>query len=153
MAAGPGGLKRLAKLYGMVESLQAMQVRSAAHALDEVERAALHLVATRHAEVCEGRRALEQGSRVESMAAERSSAVTEVRRAALAKMKAARRTEHALAVETHRASRVELRQIDGMVDRMQTAALSEVERFAQRVSDDRFLSRRVWTQAKNRERA
>jgi hypothetical protein len=146
MAAG-AGLKRLAKLYGLVEQRNAMQVRAAAGAMHEVERAVEHLALSRHAELSTGRTALAQGSRVELMAAETTAAAHAQKRTLLAKLRIERRLVHEHAVLEHRASRMERRQIDGVVERSRAAAEVEMERRAQGTADDRFLTRREWTRA------
>jgi hypothetical protein len=157
MGAGSGtgsGLKRLAKLYGMVENLHAMQLRAAAGAVDEVDEATARMHATRRDEVSQGRLALAHGSRVESMAVEKTAAANEARHKVLGRMKVERKDQHAAAGAAHRASRMERRQIDGVVERARVAAELEGERRAQGTSDDRFLSRREWMRAKElRERA
>jgi hypothetical protein len=142
------GLKRLAKLYGMVENLHAMQVRAAAGDVDEVDQAVSQLSAVKRDEVRQGRVALARGSRVESMAAERTAAASEVRRALLERMRAERRLTHEVALDAHRMSRLELRQVDRIVERVEKKKDVVAERRAQGTMDDRFLSRREWMRAR-----
>ena len=146
--AGAAGLKRLAKLYGMVETLHAMRVKAASGAVDEVERVTERLGVARRDEVSLAQAALERGSRVESMAAERTAAAGEVRRMLLARMRVERTVVYEAEVEAHRVSRLELRQIDGIVVRTQKKEQAKEERRAQEISDDRYLSRREWMRAK-----
>jgi hypothetical protein len=142
------GLKRLAKLYGMVENLHAMQVRAAAGAVDEVERAAQQMSVVKRDEVSQGRAALARGSRVESMAVERTATANEVRRMLLERIRAERRLTHEVALDAHRMSRLELRQIEGIVERVERKQDVVTERRAQGTMDDRFLSRREWMRAR-----
>lgn len=142
------GLRRLAKLYGMVENLHALEVRAAAGAVAEVERAAAQLKATRQAEVKEGRAGLARGSRVEAMAADNAEALHAASRLRMGQLKRERDHAHDAAAAAHRTSRLEKRQIDGVVERVEAAAAMMAGRKAQGTSDDRFLSRRAWTQTK-----
>jgi len=146
--AARDGLSRLARLYGMVERLNAMQARAAAASVFEVERAAERLERERQEEMNTGREAMVRGSRVEQIAAENRAKLDAERREALTRMKAERQLLYDEAAETHRESRIELRQIDGMVERTRAAAETEAERRAQHAADDRYLSRREWMRAR-----
>lgn len=148
------GLKRLAKLYEMVENLHAMRVRAAAGAVEEVERAAAQLHMVSRDEASQGRAGLARGSRVESISTERTAGADAIRRGLLGRMRAERIMVHESALAAHRMSRIELRQMDRIVERIQEKIDIETERRAQGTSDDRFLSRREWMKAKElRERA
>jgi hypothetical protein len=59
-------------------------------------------------------------------------------------MGAERRVALEAAVEAHLASRVEARQVEGLLERVRVREKREAERRAQAESDDRFLSRRSW---------
>jgi hypothetical protein len=141
-------LKRLAKLYGMVETLNALQVKGAAAAVFEVERAEAELSARRVQGAAAAREGLARGSRLEALSVEKSCANDEARAALLAKAGAERSVRLEAAVMAHRESRMEARQVDGLVDRVQAAEEWERERRAQGESDDRFLSRREWLRGK-----
>jgi hypothetical protein len=142
--ASRGGLARLARLYGMVERLNAMQARAAASAVFEVDRAVERLAHESQKEMVAGREAMERGSRIEQIAAENRMKLDEARREALTRLKAERQLHYELAAETHRESRMESRQIDGMADRAREAADVESARREQHAADDRYLSRREW---------
>ncbi len=142
------GLKRLSKLYGLVENLKVMQVKAAASAVFEVERATDELTARRMRGAEEGRAGLERGSRLESLAEEQSASKDEARAELLTRLGAERRLELEAAVEAHRESRMEARQVDGLVERVRAREELERDRRAQRESDDRFLSRREWLRGK-----
>ncbi len=137
-------MKRLEKLYAVVESRYALEVKAAAAAVFEVERAQEQLAARRLESAAEGRAGLERGSRLESLAAEKSAMHDDARAALLARMAAERRTQLDAAVEAHQASRVEARQAEGLLERARVREKREAERRAQAESDDRFLSRRSW---------
>jgi hypothetical protein len=141
-------LKRLAKLYGMVEDLNAMQVKAAAASVFEVERAAEDLAARRLEGAAAGRAGLARGSRLEALSVEKSAVRDEARAELLARLGAERRVLLEAAVETHRESRVEARQVDGLVERTRETEELERDRREQRESDDRFLSRRSWSERK-----
>jgi hypothetical protein len=142
------GLNRLAKLYGMVEGLTAMQARMAAGAVFEMDQAEARLAERQKREQSEGRAGIARGSRIEALAAERSVAVDASRREWLAQMKIERERLYALAVEAHRESRMESRQIDGMLSRKRVAEEIESGRRTQNAADDRYLSRREWLRTK-----
>lgn len=138
------GLGRLARLYGMVERLNAMQVRAAAAAVFEVDRAAERLERESRQDLATGREAMERGSRIEQIAAENRAKLDQQRRESLSRMKAERQLQYEAAAETHRESRMEALQIEGIADRARAAAAVESERRAQHAADDRYLSRREW---------
>ena len=146
--AGARGLKRLAKLYGMVEDLHAMQVKAAAAAVFEVERAEREMVARRLAGAAEGRAGLERGSRLEALSAEKSAMRDEARAELLARVSVERRALLDAALEAHRESRMEAAQVEGLAQRVRASEEWERERRAQAESDDRYLSRRAWLSAK-----
>jgi hypothetical protein len=119
-------------------------VKAAAAAVYEVEHAQEELVARRLEGAAEGRAGLERGSRMESLAAEQSAIQDRARAELLVRMGAERRVALEAAVEAHLASRVEARQVEGLLERVRVREKREAERRAQAESDDRFLSRRSW---------
>lgn len=124
-----------------------MQVKASAAAVFEVERAVQDLAARRVQGVAEGRAGLARGSRLEALAEDLGSAKDKLRAEMLARVGAERRVRLEAAIEAHRGSRVESRQVDGLVERVKASAQLEDERRAQAESDDRFLSRREWLRA------
>ncbi len=132
----------------MVENLHAMQVKAAAAAVFEVERAEEEMAAHRMTGAAVGREGLTRGSRVEALSAEKSAVQDEARAALLARVGAERREQLGIAMEAHRESRVEAAQVEGLVERVQMREETERERRAQAESDDRYLSRRAWLHAK-----
>ncbi len=145
------GLKRLAKLYALVEQRNGLEVRAAAVALHDVEQVALTYAADRRLELIAARTALGGGSRIEALAAERTGAAYLAHGALLGRLREDLRSARDQAVHTHRASRVERRQLDGVVERAGTAERIEAGRREQGLADDRFLARREWTRERARE--
>jgi hypothetical protein len=56
------------------------------------------------------------------------------------------------AVETHRESRKELRQLERVIDQASALERREADRRAQAEGDDRFLARRAWLDARKDEK-
>ncbi len=128
----------------MMEDLRAMQVRVASGAIVEVDRALSRLAESQEREGAEARAGLEHGSRVESIAAEESAGTEKERRELLLRMRLERQAVRDVAVEVHRESRVELRQVEGIVERRRQEQTLVDGRREQSASDDRFLARRAW---------
>lgn len=145
-----GGLQRLGKLYGMVEKLNAMQVKAASAAVFEVERASCELVARRAQGAADGRAGLARGSRLEALSVEKSAQQDAARAELLAKAGAERRVRLEAALAAHRESRMEALQVDGLAERVREDEELAYARRAQAESDDRFLSRREWLRSKAR---
>jgi hypothetical protein len=149
--ASATGLKRLAKLYALVEQRNALEVRAASAAVHEAEQAAQTLAARRRVELSAGHAGLVQGSRIEALAVERTRAAYQAHGAHLhqrgEELKAARESS----VEQHRASRVERQQLEGVVERARVEKRVAEDRREQGTSDDRFLARRHWTQERELE--
>lgn len=146
--AHSGGLKRLEKLFVMMEDLRALQMRVATGAVVEVDRALTRLSEVQEREGSEARVGLEQGSRVELMAAEESAAKEKERRELLLRLREERVEARDAAAEAHRESRVELRQVEGIVERRREQQAMLDGRREQNASDDRFLARRAWLEAR-----
>ena len=132
----------------MVEDLHAMQAKAAAAAVFEVERVEAELAARRAQGAAEGRDGLARGSRLEALAAEKGAVQDTARAELLARVGSERRLQLEAAVQAHRESRIETRQLAGLVDRVKASEDFERERRAQAESDDRFLSRREWLRGK-----
>ncbi len=141
------GLERLAKLYAMVERLHAMQERGAAGAVAEVEQAAARLREARRLERTQGCEALGRGSLIETLAAARSAPAAATQQKRLGQIKVQRKLHHEDVKSAHRLSRMERRQVDGVVEQARVQAQLAFDRQAQALSDDRFLARRVWLES------
>jgi hypothetical protein len=145
-------LKRLAKLYGMVEGLHALEVKAAAASVFEVDRALESLTMRRLEGAVGGRDGVARGSRVEALSAEKSAEQDRARAELLARVAQERRLQLEAAVLAHRESRMETRQIDGLAGRLLTEAELERDRRDQAESDDRFVSRQIWMRGGSGER-
>ena len=145
---GARGLKRVAKLFAMVEDLNAMQVKAAAAAVFEVERAAEELAAARMRGAAEGRAGLARGSRVEALSSDQSASKDVARAELLGRLEAERRSTLTTLVEIHRVSRIEARQVEGLIERLEINEATQRDRQTQAESDDRYLSRRAWMRSK-----
>jgi hypothetical protein len=150
MAMG-AGLKRLAKLYALMEQKNALEVRAAAMAVHEAEQAAQSLVAHRRVELSAARAGLANGSRIEALAAEHARGAYLIHGNHLRKLSDELRIAREQAADNHRTSRVERRQIDGVVERAKVVERTEADRREQGTSDDRFAARRQWTRERQLE--
>jgi hypothetical protein len=142
-------LKRIAALYGMLDRMRSVELRMAAAAVEEVERvAAMHHAVSIDQQTC-GRAALVTGDRAEWMLSKAAREFAEVRIAQLVDLREARAEVLDAAVIAHRQSRLKVEQIDRVVDRARTAQALDQARRTQAVADDRYASRRAWSQTES----
>jgi hypothetical protein len=139
------GLERLTRLYGRIENLHAQHVKFAASAVGEAEQALRAHASGDREQESKGRKALAQGSRVESLAGLHTAGAEAERRSLLSSLASERRRTLEAAVEAHRICRMEFAQMEEMIERIKREGEAVAARSAQNVSDDRFLSRRHWT--------
>ena len=149
--AATKSLARIAKVYGLVERMRSLELRMAADAVSEVEFAAAVAAATRYNQVAGARAALVAGNREEWSVAEVTLRVEEIRMQRLAELRVKREAKLAEAVSLHRESRLEMEQMERVVELKRAAAAIEEGRRTQAMADDRFASRSAWKRMKNDE--
>jgi hypothetical protein len=102
----------------------------------------------RESQVADARAAMATGQREAWQVAETTRGVVEARMARLARVRIEREAALDEAVSTHRASRLDMEQMESVVERRRAMAMLEAGRRAQMESDDRFASRRAWERPK-----
>ena len=100
-----------------------------------------------------GRAALQAGDRMEWTMAEAQRETTVRRRRRLDELRLEREQVSNMAKEQYVASRLKCEQIKSVVDCIEKQREIESKRKTQAVSDDRFLARRRWTDAREELRA
>ncbi len=138
------GVARLAELYAMVEQMRSMELRAAANAVEDIACALAIAATVRGSQIADARAALAGGQREEWQVAETARGVVEAQIARLATLRVQREATLDEAVAAHRASRLEMQQMERIVERRRAVLLVEEDRRAQVESDDRFASRRAW---------
>jgi len=142
------GVARLASLYATLERMRSVELRAAATAVEDVACAAAIAATVRGSQIENARAAMATGRRDEWQVAETMRSVLEVRMKRLAVLRAEREADLDAAVAAHRASRLEMEQMERVVERRQAMTRLEDGRRAQAESDDRFASRRSWERPK-----
>jgi hypothetical protein len=145
-----GGIARLAGLYGMVERMRSLELRAAAGNLDEVASAQTMQAAVHRSEVSGSRAAFASGDREQWKVAETARALLEIRMARLNKLRAEREVKLDQAAQAYNRSRVRMEQMDRVVERERERLACEAARRAQAEADDRFASRRAWSERASR---
>jgi hypothetical protein len=146
------GLKKLAKLYAMLEGLRSLELRAAVFAVEEVSAAHGWIDRARHDAAEQGHAALSRGSLVESLAGAQTARASDALRRQLEGVGRERTQALSQAVETHRESRKERRQLERVIDQASALERREADRRAQAEGDDRFLARRAWLDARKDEK-
>ena len=140
------GLTRLASLYGMVEQMRSLELRVAASAVDDVVLVASIEAAIRQSKIFGARAALAAGDREEWQMAETTREGVEARIERLANLRVERETRREEAALAHSTSRVEMEQLDRVVEQQRDRLALEEARRAQAESDDRYAARLAWAQ-------
>lgn len=138
---------RLAGLYGMVERMRLVELRSASGAVAEVERTCAAVDRACEGEVLAGRVALMAGDLVDWRVAERGQQLAEVRGTRLELLLEERERKYAAALDVHRSSQVDAEQMRQLTQRIENRRMHAEERRLQAESDDRFASRLGWNRA------
>jgi hypothetical protein len=148
MTSKISGLKRLAGLYSKVEHIRSLQLRAATSDVAEVVQAQQNLRDGERRQALEGRSALARGDRAGWSASAVQAQFATQREELLDTMLNTRETAREQAAKAHRTSYQRKEQIDGLVESAIAAAAVIADRREQAGSDDRFLSRRAWLQAR-----
>ena len=153
MAGGSGGLKRIAKLYGVVERMHSLRLEQASAAVREVVGAiGVERDAGAAAGVA-GRLALGSGDHGEWMLAQAQREMAGMRRVRLETMRDERAVVEVEAKREFLESRVRTEQVKQVVSRAAEIAAVEDGRRVQAASDDRYAARLLWLSGRDRRAA
>jgi hypothetical protein len=145
-------LRRLVGLYAAVEGMHSAELQ---RTTAEVREAELVIVAVQHiAESVriDGRKALAIGDGVGWMISETQQETTWWRRQRLELVRQEREQSNDAARQLYMASRLKREQMQHVFDEIASRIKIEEGRQTQAASDDRFLARRRWTDAKKKTR-
>ena len=141
-------LRRIARLYGVVEEMHSVALRQATGRVHEAENAIQKERDAAAASVAAGRVALTAGEREEWMLTHAEGEISTVRVMRIKELKAMRVEVELAARSEFLASRIKTEQMKQVVTQMaERAAIEEVRR-TQAFSDDRHAGRRAWLASK-----
>lgn len=138
------GLERVASLYAIMERMRSIEVQAAHGAVKDVLCSSAIAAAIRASQIEDGRDALATGRRDAWQVAETTCGVIDRRMERLQQVRTEREAALAEASTIHRASRLEMEQMERMVEKIRAQALVNRSRRAQGDADDRFASRSAW---------
>jgi len=138
------GLERVAVVYAAVRHAQALSLEQAAAALGEAESLLARQREQAARQGAEGRAALDVGDSADWRMHESEKQFTEWNAGALLDLRARREAALLDAVESYRAGRMQLEQMESVLRELRSKRDRERAHSAQRESDDRFLSRQWW---------
>jgi len=145
-------LQRLVSLYAAVEEMHSVELQRMTAAVREAQQAiGVEQEVARSTRV-EGRGALLAGDRVSWMMAETQQETAAWRRRRLEQIRLEREELNDAAREQYVASRLKREQIKRLFDDIAVRTKIEEGRRTQAASDDRFLARRRWTDAREKMR-
>jgi hypothetical protein len=145
-------LQRLVTLYAAVEEMHSTELQRMASAVREAQQAiGMEQEVARSART-NGRGALLTGDRMSWMMAETQQETAAWRRRGLEQIRLEREELNEAAREQYVASRLKREQIKRVFDDIAVRMEIEEGRRLQAASDDRFLARRRWTDARERTR-
>ena len=142
-------LKRIERLYGLVENMHAVRLQEAAAKVREAENAIAAQQAAMLGARMDARTAMAEGNREEYAVADVQRVVGGQRQDQLETIRLAREEAVEAARVIHDASRVERGQIKTVLDAAAAAERLVAGRQAQAWSDDRFLSRLSWNRLRD----
>ena len=145
-------LQRIASLYAAVEEMHSAELKRMTAAVRETQQAIGAVQEVAQAARADGRTALLEGDRPCWMMSETHQETAAWRRRGLERIRVEREKLNDAALEQYVASRLKREQIKRVFEDI--AARMEIEegRRIQAASDDRFLARRRWTDAREKRR-
>jgi hypothetical protein len=144
-------LQRLVTLYAAVEEMHSAELQRMTAAVREAQHAiGVEREFARSARI-DGRGALLTGDRVSWMMAETQQEAAAWRRQGLEQIRLEREEQNEAAREQYVASRLRREQIKRVCDDIAVRLEIDEGRRTQTASDDRFLARRRWTDAREKE--
>lgn len=145
-----GTLKRLVTLYGVVEEMHSVELQRTTAAVHEAQQAiGVQQQLTSSARLG-GRDALMTGDRMSWEIAEIQQEAAAWKRRRLEQIRVQREMASDAARQKYVASRLKSEQMKGVVEAVATREEIEEGRRLQAASDDRFLARRRWSEARDR---
>lgn len=138
------GLERIASLYRMMERIHAIEVQNANGAVEDLLCAVAIATTMRASQIEDARDALATGWREGWQVAETTRGVIDRRMDQLHQIRAEREAELAEASRVHNESRLEMEQMERVVEKTRALAAVVESRRVQADSDDRFASRSAW---------
>jgi len=143
-------LQRLMNLYAAVEQMHSTELQRLTTAVREAQQAISVEQSVAQAARIDGREALTAGDRVGWMMAETQQETAGWRTQRLEAIRVERQELNDAAREQYVASHLRKEQMKRVFEEMEARAEVEEGRRAQSTSDDLFLSRRRWTDAKEK---
>ena len=147
------GVARLASLAVTMERMRSLEVQVARGAVDDVMCSAAIAATIRESQLSDGRDALATGRREAWQVAETTRGVMDRRIERLQQLRAEREAILAEATRVHRVSRLEMDQMERMVEKSRAQAGMEETRRTQAAADDRFASRSAWMETQREQDA
>ncbi len=142
-------LKRIAALYGVVERMHSVELQRAAAAVRETELAIEAQRMVVRAAGFDERAALVMEDRIGWSLAEMQRGIAEWKGERLEEIRLKREELSEVARERYATSRLKSEQMTQVVDGVAARAEVEEERRVQSLTDDRFLSRKIWMQSRD----
>lgn len=153
MRARIGALKRLVTLYGVVEEMHSVELQRATAAVREAQKAIGVQQDAAQSARRSGRKALTSGDQIERLSAEVLREKADWKRRWFDEIRTRREQFSDAAKQQYLASRLKSEQVRRVVDRARERVECEEVRRRQAASDDRYLARRRWTDAREEARA
>jgi hypothetical protein len=139
-------LKRIAALYGVAERMHSVELQRAASAVRETELAIEAQRTVVRTAAFDGREALVMEDRIGWSFAEMQREIAKWKGERLEEIRLKREGLSRVARERHTTSRLKSEQMTQVVDGVTERVEMEAGRRAQSLTDDRFLSRKIWMQ-------
>ena len=143
-------LQRLMNLYAAVEQMHSTELQRLTTAVREAQQAIAVEQSAAQAARIDGRKALTEGDRVGWMMSETQQETAGWRRQKLEEVRVDRQELSDAAREQYVSSRLKKEQMKRVFEEMEARVQMEEGRRVQSSSDDLFLSRRRWTDAKEK---
>lgn len=141
------GLKRLVSLYGGIEEMHSTELQRRTAAVREAEQAIAAQQNTLRWSASRGHAELNTGDRVGWKSSQVQREIAEWKQERLQQVRMERERSNEEARRRYLASRLKSEQVKHLVDRAAAETAIEAGRRTQAGLDDRFLSRKRWTDA------
>jgi hypothetical protein len=145
-------LKRIAALHGVVERIHSVELQRATSAVRETELAIEAQRTVVGAAGRDGRKALAMEDRIGWSVAEMQREIAKWKAVRLGEIRLKREELSRVAIEQYATSRLKSEQMTQVVDGVSARVEMEAGRRAQSLTDDRFLSRKIWMQSQDKAR-
>jgi hypothetical protein len=145
-------LKRMAALYGVMERMHSVELQRARSVVREAEQAIETQQRIVHAAGLDGREALTRGDRMGWSLAETQQVVAAWKGERLQEIRVKREALNEMARERYAGSRLKSEQMSRVVEGVAMRMEREEGRRFQSITDDRFLSRKLWMETREEAR-